>query len=158
MVTTMPHPPLSVRFSRYFTKNKSGCWEWTAKLYSNGYGCLMHNHRYVLAHRVAWELFVGPIPDGLQVCHRCDNRRCVNPKHLFIGTQRANMRDMVSKGRDRPSRGEANQRAKLSDEDVRAIRRRARTGEMQSDIAGAYGVSRKQVSVIVSRKQWAHIK
>lgn len=78
-----------------------GCWVWKASTGSSGYGQFTLNGRRVNAHRVAWILANGPIPNGDFVCHHCDNRRCVNPKHLFLGDARANIRDMWSKGRGR---------------------------------------------------------
>lgn len=77
----------------------SGCWEWTAHIASNGYGRFGLNGKARDSHRVAWELSFGPIPNGLSVLHVCDNRRCVRPDHLFLGTQRDNMIDAVRKGR-----------------------------------------------------------
>lgn len=80
------------------------CWEWTGYVMPNGYGTFGRGRAIegkVYAHRFAYEALVGPIPVGQHVCHRCDNRRCVRPDHLFLGTQRDNMRDMVAKGRKR---------------------------------------------------------
>lgn len=133
------------------------CWEWQGKVFSNGYGCFRVGNDEFLAHRVAYALYHDANIDGLVICHRCDNRKCCNPKHLFAGTQQENMRDMVNKGRANPAKGEQSGKAKLTDVDVRAIRQFAADGILQGTIAALYGVSPKQVSVIVSRKQWAHI-
>lgn len=156
VIGIMPYPPLEIRFWNYVKKTDT-CWLWTAKKYLNGYGSLMHDGKYKLAHRVSWELERGPIPNGLCVCHTCDVRECVNPDHLFTGTQKENMRDMVAKGRANPCRGESSYRSKLTNDDVIAIRSQYAGGALQKDIATAYGVSAKQVSVIVNRVQWAHI-
>ena len=100
------------------------CWEWVAGKNSNGYGAFMRNG----AHRASYELHIGPIPKGKMVLHRCDNRTCVNPDHLFLGTNDDNMKDMVKKKRQRPCRGEQNGNAKLTKEEALEIRRLYQSG------------------------------
>ncbi len=142
------------RFLGKTTVTTSGCVEWTGKRFPNRYGCVTKDR---LAHRVSWELHNGLIPLGLMVLHRCDNPPCVNPAHLFLGTQTDNMRDASRKKRTWSARGELSVRARLCDEDVREIRRLAAGGALQKDIAARFVVTAKTVSVIVRRKQWGHI-
>jgi len=76
-----------------------GCWQWIAASRGNGYGCMKVNRKVIDAHRLSWEIHFGKIPDGLLVCHTCDNKKCVNPAHLFLGTHSDNMQDCLKKGR-----------------------------------------------------------
>jgi hypothetical protein len=130
-----------------------GCWLWTAGVVK-GYGQFWHNGHNQKAHRVAWQLAYGPIPDGLCVCHRCDTPLCVNPTHLFLGTNRENVADRQAKGRGNPPRGEAVRNAKITDADALAIRADKR---LLREIATEYGVSQGQVSEIRNGKSWRHV-
>jgi hypothetical protein len=145
--------PLAERFwSKVAIAGPDECWEWTASRTTFGYGQINIDHKPQRAHRVAWELAHGPIPDGLCVLHSCDNPPCVNPAHLRIGTDAENIVDMWSRERRTRSprlRGEAHGRAKLTDAQVAAIRERFAAGESQSALGREYGVSQSQVHLIV---------
>jgi hypothetical protein len=138
------------------------CWLWHRCLMSSGYGLINIRRQLYLTHRVAWTIVNGKIPKGLMICHVCDRPNCVAPAHLFLGDQRANLADMRRKGRWQsfaPARGAKQHLAKLTDEDIIAIRkRRATTDDSLSVIAEAYGVTPANISYIVRRKTWTHIK
>lgn len=107
------------------------------------------------AHIVAWEIVNGPVPEGMYVCHACDNPPCVNPRHLFLGTPADNMRDKVQKGRN--LMGENAPWAKLTEGDVKLIRHLAKEGTPQREIGLRFGVSRSLVGMIVQGKRWPHV-
>lgn len=110
-----------------------------------------------LATRVSFELANGPIPAGMQVCHRCDNPPCINPAHLFVGTASVNAWDKVAKGRARGPTGTAHPRARLNPDAVRDIRQRAAGGERHSKIARSYGVACAAVLHVVIGRTWKHV-
>jgi hypothetical protein len=127
----------------------TGCWLWLGSVGRTRYGAMSVNGRRTLAHRVSFELHHGPIPGGFCVCHRCDIPICVNPAHLFLGTQADNMRDMAAK--NRKAIGERNGHAKLSDDDVRLVLSLAGI-EMHRTIAARFGVERSTITGIISRR------
>lgn len=133
-------------------KKTSGCHEWTACTMPNGYGQFSYRGKPEYAHRVSWELANSPIPDGLYVLHTCDNRACVNPKHLFLGTFYDNMADMVSK--QRHAFGDKCGRRKLNASQVVKIRSEIGT---QQEIAERYGITQSVVSMIRSGRIWKSI-
>ena len=133
-----------------------GCWEWTAYRMKGGYGQFSLRGKVLLAHRVSLHLAgVLELDSNELVCHHCDNRGCVNPLHLYVGTYSENMKDMVS--RKRSAVGESHSQVKLTEESVLEIRRRKSDGASQVSIASAFGVSCAIVSCIVNRKNWTHI-
>ena len=140
----------SVRFFGYIEDQASDCWNWTGHIHHSGYGM----YRSGFAHRFSYAVANGPIPDGLWVLHKCDNRKCVNPSHLFLGTRQDNVDDMMAKGRGNKARGEAASNARLSAFDVIAIRNDMRT---QKQIAGDYGIARSTVQAIKAKRNWAHV-
>ena len=127
---------------------ETGCWEWAAGKYRNGYGAIRDGGGMRGAHRVSYELHCGEIPSGMHVCHRCDNRACVNPSHLFLGTHYENMADRDAKGRQ--PRGLANGAAKLTEADVRAIRAADARWGINRKLAAQFGVSNQHISDIRS--------
>jgi len=135
---------------------ETGCWNWTAYVSPrNGYGQIWAYRRKWRVHRLSYILHRGEIPDGIDVCHHCDNRACVNPDHLFLGTRDDNMADMVAKGRQRPCIGTKHGRAKITEADVIEIR--AIQGIPHTKIAQQYGISKTQVSTIRAGKYWKHV-
>ncbi len=144
------------RFWDGIVKAKSGCWEWTGSL-CTGYGRIRIGPRRVLAHRYSYEIHCGPVPDGLFVCHRCDNRLCVNPLHLFVGTAKDNHDDMMAKGRWNGGVGETNSHAVLTVGKVVEIRRRRATGESARTLAQAFGVTRSTVWEILAGRTWRNV-
>jgi hypothetical protein len=137
--------------------NGERCWEWIASGDSSGYGQMKVNGVSTLVHRMSYELAVGGIPENIHVLHHCDNRPCVNPAHLFSGTNKDNVDDMIRKGRHADFGGEANPSRKLSDEEVEEIRKRSSLAdglENVSSLARFFGISRRQIRRIAIRKSW----
>jgi hypothetical protein len=132
----------------------NGCWIWAGSKTKDGYGMFFDGVKTARAHRVAYRLWHGPIRQGMSVLHKCDNPSCVNPTHLFLGTQKDNVDDMRQKNRATNVRGTQHGRAKLTEDQVKAIRT---DGRKQKEIAMAYGVSHGLVSLIKRRVIWAHI-
>jgi hypothetical protein len=146
------------RFNKLFSPEPfSGCWLWHGAVTSKGYGSLFvlktaHGIKTGSAHRVSWELFRGEIPKGLLVCHKCDVRICVNPDHLFLGTNKDNTQDSVRK--DRHTRGERCARTKLAREQVLQIRSDPRCERL---IAKDYGLNPATVCRIKNKLRWKHL-
>lgn len=145
------------RFEAKFVKS-DGCWEWTACKNRDGYGRFGFGGGNAHAHRVAYQLYVGVIPDGLFVLHRCDNCGCVRPDHLFLGTNDDNMQDCKNKGRRVGTQtGEKNGNAKLTEEQVKTIRARSENGARNPELAIVFGVSCQAISHIICHRSWAKI-
>jgi hypothetical protein len=156
---------LVLEADRFWAKVQTGdgCWSWLAAVDRGGYGVFQrsrpHLHRYIKAPRYMWELTHGQIPYGLLVCHICDNPRCVNPAHLFLGTQADNIADAKAKGRLRGHpfpRGSANGVSKLTEHDVRTIRRLHAGGlRSRKRLAARFGVCKGSIQAILERRTWA---
>ena len=142
---------------------ETGCWEWSGSRTPLGYGQMRFRGTRWLSHRASWVIHFGDIPKDdnhyqtMGVLHRCDNPACVNPEHLFLGDQKANSLDSVSKGRwgRRGCVGTEHGRAILDDDAVRRIRA---GGESVTNLAKEYGVSKSAIQHILKRRSWAHVK
>lgn len=151
------HRPIALRLAENSKLDPgTGCIVWTAAVRGHGYGALNVQGRARGAHQCAWMLHRGPIPVGFEVCHSCDNPRCVNVEHLFLGTHLENMRDMTKKGRSRSPKGEAQGNSRLSAQDVREILA-LRGKESHRRIAKRYGVTHSNISHILRGKSWRHL-
>lgn len=151
------HSPIEALFwSKVDKRGASECWNWTAGLFKTGYGKFNINGKLRRAHRVSWEFANGrPAPDDLDICHTCDNRACVNPAHLFLGTRSDNMKDAVKKGRAKgliPS-GERHPSARLTAQQAREIRN---STEDALAVAARYGITRTHVYQIRLGLKWKH--
>lgn len=137
--------PIEQRFQKYIIPEpNSGCWLWCGSSYKFGYGRLYGKKKTIYkAHRVSWEIYKGPIPEGLNVLHKCDTPSCVNPRHLFLGTQIENIHDCDRKGRNKGI---------FTEEQIKAIRSDNRK---QREIAQEYGITFQAVSLIKTRKRYA---
>ena len=142
------------RFDSKVSRSRGpGCWEWTAAPTTGGYGRFWMNGKSIDAHRAAWIIKFGSIPRALCVCHQCDNKMCVRPSHLFLGTRAENQADMKAKGRS--ARGSRNAKTKLSVHAVLRIRKFSRDGRSQHSLARLFNVSRSCIAHIVRRDNWA---
>lgn len=171
------------RFETKFVIVESGCWEWMHNLSHNGYGLFpIRTGKKTInfrAHRFSYELYKGPIGDGLVVMHSCDNPKCVNPSHLSVGTVKDNYLDCLRKGRARPFGGkygtrsarnrsksssidvvgEKNPSAVLKESDVIGIKARYSEGNLsQREIGVMYGVSKNTIQAIICGRSWCHLK
>jgi len=153
----MPHKPLRERLLKRFKIVSSGCWEYTGGINNKGYGRIKDDFKNLLAHRVSYEVFIGEIQDDLCVCHKCDNRKCINPSHLFLGTKADNNRDMYEKDRGADHSGENNGRAKLSAEDVKRIIELREQGLTYKQISKQYPVNVPTIGKVCTGKLWRDI-
>lgn len=142
------------RIKKFTFKNPiTKCWQWIGSISPSGYARLQVDGENANAHRISYLVFKGKIPKGKYVLHKCDNRSCVNPNHLFLGTHQDNMVDRNTKNRQ--AKGESNGNVKITERDVLAIR--SAKGR-QVDIAKRFKINQTQVSKIKLNKVWKHIK
>lgn len=147
------------QFLKKVKKIRNGCWEWQGSL-SHGYGQISYKKKTVRTHRLSYLLFKGEIPDNLIVCHSCDNKKCVKPDHLWLGTWKDNMQDKVRKGRQGHHGiiGEKATNAKFTNKQVLEIKAKIKKGIRQADIAREYNVSRRYIHNIKFGLTWLHIR
>lgn len=154
---------ISAFWARVRKLSKEECWEWQGSFDNKtkfGYGRAVYKQKNIRAHRLSWIIENGAIPDNLNVCHKCDNPKCVNPNHLFLGTDKDNVADCIIKGRFTKEIGEDRYNAKLNEEQVREIRRRHTIrSKVNSGVALAreFGICRTMVDAIVKRIRWKHV-
>jgi len=149
-------------WSKVNKKCESGCWEWMGAI-RNGYGCMKINKKTVDVHRLSWIIFHKNIPESLWILHRCDNHKCVNPSHLFLGTHSDNMQDMCSKGRHyfqrNPSSARKNSICKLRKNEIIQIRKLYKINKYTlKELGQIFHVSFTNVSQIVNFKTWKEIR
>lgn len=145
-----------IRFSK--VNAETGCREWTSAIVC-GYGQLSVGNKPARAHRAAYQEWVGQIPDGMLICHRCDNKRCIEPTHLFLGTHQDNMTDKMAKGRHVSIKGSGHANAKLTYNDVIGIRYAvAMAGCSQQSMAESFGVSQGTIQRMVTGERWGHFR
>ena len=157
-----PRQPLAERFwEKVDKRGPSECWLWTGAVMGQGYGHITNEGQQLRAHRVAWELTFGTIPEGMCILHHCDNKLCVNPKHLFIGTIMDNYTDMFQKGHSEiGGAGERHPNARLTAKQVLEIRRRYAEGNVtQRELADEYGIAtQSHISNIIHGHSWKHLR
>lgn len=139
------------------SNSDGGCWIWTARRHRSGYGQFKREGKQRYAHRVAYELTYSVFNENMRVLHKCDTPSCVRPDHLFLGTQQDNVRDMYTKGRGVDNSGDKHGNAKLTEADVKYIRKMLEFGFVQTDIAEHFHITKSHVSKIKHNKIWKHL-
>lgn len=148
-------PPDAIERLHFAADVTTGCWLWNGELSYQGYGLSYWAGKPQRAHRLSWKIFNGPIPEGEWVLHRCLSRRCINPDHLYLGDHRANMADMVAQGHS--LKGEKHGAAKLTEENVREIKRLFAKGIPNTRLGRMFGVATNTIRRIRIGRNWAHV-
>lgn len=142
---------LLIKYNNKVIRNRTGCWGWNSSR-ADGYAVITYSGKQIKAHRFAWEIERGPIPEGLYVLHHCDTRDCSKITHLFLGTHADNMRDMIAKGRDNFGIG-----AKLTDEQVIEIKELLRNGSTITELSHKFGVGKTTIGSIRIGSSYKHL-
>lgn len=149
--------PVIERFKARCIKKASGCIEWNGFVNHEGYGAITVDARVIRAHRFSYAYYKGAIPDGMLVCHKCDNPRCVNADHLFLGTNQDNVNDKVKKNRQSRLKGEDSGTSKLTEKDVIKIKIMLENGDSYKVIADRFNVTKTPIYLINKKKSWKHV-
>jgi hypothetical protein len=145
-------------WDKILTIPEYGCYEWAGTRTIDGYGKFFYGGKKVAAHRLAWILVHGSIPDGMCLCHKCDNPSCVRVEHLFLGTRADNNADMVRKGRHVTVSGTKQPAAKIDENKARRIRELYASGKYsQCVLAAQFGIAQANISKVVLGKSWRHV-
>jgi hypothetical protein len=148
---------LKERFEKYVVR-QDGCWDWKGCLHKSGYAPMnFYNNKQKNAHIVSWILHNGDIPDSLLVLHKCDNHKCTNPEHLFLGTHKSNTQDMLNKKRNHPAFGETHTRAKLTTQQVREIKNKLAMGVTMKRLCDDYNMSKGAMYALKHGITWKHV-
>jgi hypothetical protein len=139
-------------------KIEGDCWIWQRGIFvKDGYGQTQINKKKYRTHRLSYLVFNNIDPGKMYVCHTCDNRLCVNPKHLWLGTAKENTKDSIEKGRSALLKGEDSYSSFLTEKEVKEIKELFKKGVFQKEIALLYGVTQSNISCIFSGKSWSHV-
>lgn len=136
--------------SKFKINPLTDCWDWCGNIASNGYGRIIYQYKQYSTHRLSWEIHNGKIPEGMFVCHHCDNKKCVNPNHLFIGTCKDNVQDYITKFDHIGNK-------KLSQHEVLEIIRLRKEGKSERRLSKIFKISRSSIRNILHGKSWKKI-